>query len=71
MPHRRWITTIHRRQAKTWPSMRIASCAGCSGDFLPPSPPAEKTTVREDQIWKASASNGAWNAYRNISEYEI
>jgi hypothetical protein len=20
MPHRRWMTTIHRRQAKTWPN---------------------------------------------------
>jgi hypothetical protein len=26
----------------------VRSEAGCSGDFLPPSPPAEKATVRPD-----------------------
>jgi hypothetical protein len=31
------------------------SCARCSGDFLPPSPPAEKTTACQDQAGKASA----------------
>jgi hypothetical protein len=30
-----------------------------SGDLLPPSPPAEKATAREDQAGKASADNGA------------
>jgi hypothetical protein len=27
----------------------VRSCAGCSGDFLSPSPPAEKATARQDQ----------------------
>jgi hypothetical protein len=27
--------------------------AGCSGDLLPPSPPAEKTTASQDQAGKA------------------
>src|SRR5215471_11316951 len=25
------------------------ACVGCSGDLLPPSPPAEKATARQDQ----------------------
>jgi hypothetical protein len=57
--HGRWITMIHRRQAKTWPSMRIAQDAGCVpkiltgarclGSLLPRSPPAEKATARRDE----------------------
>jgi hypothetical protein len=30
------------------------SCAGCSGAFLAPSPPAEKATARKDQASGAS-----------------
>jgi hypothetical protein len=26
----------------------------CSGGLLPPSPPAEKATARQDQTWEAS-----------------
>ena len=33
----------------------------CSGDFAPPSPPAEQTTAREDQAWQASTGDGAGN----------
>jgi len=33
--------------------------AECSGDLLPPSPPAEKTTARQDQAGQASTSDGA------------
>src|SRR6516165_1019666 len=29
-----------------------------SGDLLPPSPPAEKTTARQDQPWKSCADDG-------------
>jgi hypothetical protein len=29
-----------------------AGCAGSSGDFLPPSPPAEKATARQDHVGK-------------------
>src|SRR5437660_550030 len=32
--------------------------AGTSGDFLPPSPPAEKATARQDQAGKASTGDG-------------
>jgi hypothetical protein len=38
-----------------------ASCVRCSGDFLPPSPPAEKTTARQYQAGKASAGNWSGN----------
>jgi hypothetical protein len=30
----------------------------CSGDLLPPSPPAEKSTAREDQAGQASTDDG-------------
>jgi hypothetical protein len=43
----------------------VGSCAGCSGDFLTPSPPAEKAAARQDQAGKASARDGAGN-YRRI-----
>ena len=32
-----------------------------SGDLLPPSPPAEKATARQDQAGEASANNGGRN----------
>jgi hypothetical protein len=28
----------------------VANCAGCSGDFLPPTPPAEKATAHQDLL---------------------
>jgi hypothetical protein len=31
----------------------------CSGNLLPPSPPAEKATARQDQTGKASTNDGA------------
>src|SRR5262249_53528553 len=30
--------------------------------YAPPSPPAEKTTARQDQAGQASARDGTWNA---------
>src|SRR5499433_1743833 len=33
----------------------------CSGDLLPPSPPAEKATTRQDQAGQASTGDGAGN----------
>jgi hypothetical protein len=36
----------------------VHSINECSGDLLPPSRPAEKTTAREDQARKASTSDG-------------
>jgi hypothetical protein len=43
------------------PLKTCAKCVGSSGDFLPPSPPAEKATAREDQARQSSADNGARN----------
>jgi len=37
---------------------RPVRCAGCSRDLLPPSPPAEKATARQDQTWKSSTGDG-------------
>jgi hypothetical protein len=36
----------------------VAGCAGSSGDLLPPSPPAEKATARQDQTRKPSTDDG-------------
>jgi len=55
------MTTIHRRQAKTWPSIRIALAAAIRTAFLPPSPPAEKATARQDQTGQAGTGDGAGN----------
>ena len=38
-------------------------CAGCSGELLPPSPPAENATAREDEAGQASTSDGTGNTY--------
>jgi hypothetical protein len=38
-------------------SVRIAR--ECSGDLLPPSPPAEKATARHDQAGQASTGDAA------------
>src|ERR1700730_403197 len=40
----------------------LRSRSFCRCDFLPPSPPAEKTTARRNQAGQASTGNGAWNA---------
>jgi hypothetical protein len=57
--------------------MRAAQITGCncsidgrrevSGDFLPPSPPAEKANVRQDQAGQASTDDGAGD--RNTSPF--
>src|SRR5262249_25771614 len=39
--------------------------ASCSGDVLPPSPPAEKATARQDQAGKSSTGDGTANAGRS------
>jgi hypothetical protein len=41
------------------PQTTCAGCAGCSGGLLPPSPPAEKSTARQDQARQSSADDGA------------
>jgi len=38
---------------------RRMRCARSSGDLLPPSPPAEKATARQDQAGKASTGDAA------------
>ena len=44
----------------------------CSSSPLPPSPPTEKATARQDQARHSGTHDGAWNwiAHRNIGEYE-
>jgi hypothetical protein len=44
----------HLAAAKRWKSS--------SGDFLPPSPPAEKTTARQDQPRQSRTGDGAGHA---------
>jgi hypothetical protein len=39
----------------------LARRSHCSGNLLPPSPPAQKTTTRQDQSGKACTGDGAWN----------
>src|SRR6516164_7284596 len=34
--------------------------ARCSGNLLPPSPPAEKATASQDQPWKSRTDDGTW-----------
>jgi hypothetical protein len=41
------------------PQMTCADCAGSSGDLLPPSPPAEEATTRQDQARNTRTDNGA------------
>jgi hypothetical protein len=41
--------------AQSEPKIVYRICAGCSGDFPPPSPPAEKATARQDQAGQANA----------------
>jgi len=38
------------------------SAEKCSGDFLPPSPPAEKATARQDQARKSSTGDGGFTS---------
>ena len=35
--------------------------ARCSGDLLPPSPPAEKAAASRDQTWQSRADDGPRN----------
>src|SRR6516162_4816963 len=38
---------------------RRVRCVGCSGDLLPPSPPAEKATSYRYEAWEASTDDRA------------
>src|SRR5437660_12513854 len=42
---------------------------GCSGDFLPPSPPGEKATTHQDQARQSSTGDGTGD--RNPSTSEV
>src|SRR5438067_2095500 len=42
-----------------------ANCAGCSGDLLTPSPPAEQATACQDQAGQPGTGDGA--GHRGIS----
>ena len=48
-----------------------AVCAGCSGRLLPPSPPAEQATAREDQPGEACASDGTGNTSRRKAKVHV
>ena len=48
----------------TWFHVVPFSAIVGSGDFLPPSPPGEKASARQDQTGEASARNWAGNGYR-------
>jgi hypothetical protein len=45
-----------------------ADCAGSSGDFLPPSPPAEKATARKDQARQTGTGDGAGDTFSTHHE---
>jgi len=52
-----------------WPrgqSLAAANNVCGSGDLLPPSPPAEKATARQDQAEQTSTDDGAWNRHRVV-----
>jgi hypothetical protein len=38
-----------------------------SGDLLPPSPPAEQATARQDQAGQARTGDGAWDRRVSVS----
>ena len=44
--------------------LAVVGAAGSSGGLLPPSPPAEKATTRQDQAGKASTSDGTGDCPR-------
>src|SRR5215813_8285724 len=46
---------------------RPVRCVGSSGDLLPPSPPAEKATARQDQARNACSNNRSWHCSRSSS----
>jgi hypothetical protein len=39
---------------------------GCSGGLLPPSPPGEETTAREDQARQSSAYDGTGGMHNEL-----
>jgi hypothetical protein len=45
---------------------RVSAARECSGRLLPPPPPAEKATARQDQAGKASTGDGAGNGGTSI-----
>ena len=49
---------------------RVRDCARCSGNLLPPSPPAEQATARQDQTGKSSTGDRSWHGSRSDLERE-
>src|ERR1700750_2654971 len=63
-PKRMWVAASCRLFGNRWlPQTTCSSCAGCSGGLLPPSPPAEKASARQDKAGKASTGDGRGNAH--------
>src|SRR6516162_4442537 len=61
--------TTGRHRAFRKRSMRIGG--GSSDDLLPPSPPAEKATARQDQTRKSSTDHRAGNGSYRCRERRI
>jgi len=49
------------------PQSTRARCAGSSGDFLPPSPPSEKSAARQDQARQSGTNDGTGNKLKLTS----
>jgi hypothetical protein len=58
-PRARWRCKIGLLIALRIHTPQQQRVTGCSGDFLPPSPPAEKATASQDQTRQASTGDGA------------
>jgi hypothetical protein len=51
------------RGGNRWlPQTTCTDCACRSADFLPPSPPAEKATTRQDQAGQTSTGDGGFTS---------
>src|SRR5262249_34989552 len=64
------------RRAGVCPADRLcksseAICTESSGDFLPPSPPAEKASARQDQAGNASTGDGAGDASGGVGDAKV
>jgi hypothetical protein len=49
------------------PTLRFARRADASGDLLPPSPPAEKATARQDQAGQSGTGDGAGDGSNRVN----
>jgi hypothetical protein len=52
------MNSINKSMGPLRPHNDITLFSGCSGDLLPPSPPAEEATARQDQARQSGAGDG-------------